>query len=215
MTHDSDLKTRVTDEIQWEPSITAAHIGVSAEDGVVTLTGHVENYAAKYAAEKAALRVWGVKGVAQEIEVRLPIHMKRADDEIATTALHRLSWDSSLPENRIKVEVEKGWLTLSGSVDWHYQSEFAEQDVRRMLGVKGVTNNITRKPRINVANVAADIEYALHRSRFAPKTITVRADDSKVVLTGTVHSWADKLTAGATAWAAPGAMNVQNNLMVA
>jgi osmotically-inducible protein OsmY len=215
MTHDSDLKTRVTDELKWEPSVTSAHIGVIAEDGVVTLTGHVENYAAKYAAEKAALRVWGVKGIAQEIEVRLPMHLKRADDEIATAALHRLSWDGSLDQNDIKVKVDKGWLTLTGVVDWHYQSEFAEQDVRRMQGVVGVINKITLKPRINVANVAADIEYALHRSRFAPKTITVRAEDSKVVLTGTVHSWADKQTAGATAWAAPGAMNVQNNLMVA
>ena len=215
MTHDSDLKTRVTEELKWEPSVTSAHIGVIAEDGVVTLTGHVEDYAAKYAAEKAALRVWGVKGIAQEIEVRLPMHLKRGDDEIAAAALHRLGWDGSLDQHDIKVKVDKGWLTLSGVVDWHYQSEFAEQDVRRMQGVIGVINKITLKPRINVANVAADIEYALHRSRFAPKTITVRAEDSKVVLTGTVHSWADKQTAGATAWAAPGAMNVQNNLMVA
>lgn len=214
MTHDSDLKTRVTEELNWEPSVTSSHIGVTAQDGVVTLSGHTETYAAKYAAERAALRVRGVKAVAQEIEVRLPNHVKRADDEIAQAALHRLGWDGSLDESDIKVKVEKGWLTLSGVVDWHYQSEFAEEDVRRLQGVVGVINHITLRPRVNVANVAADIERALHRSRFGPKTIHVRAEGGKVILSGTVHSWADKQTAGATAWAAPGAIDVQNNLTV-
>jgi osmotically-inducible protein OsmY len=214
MTHDSDLKTRVLDELKWEPSVTAAHIGVTADNGIVTLTGHVENYAAKFAAEKAALRVWGVKGLAQEIEVRLPSHIKRGDDEIAEAAVNRLGWDFSMNDNKIKVKVDKGWLTLTGEVDWHYQSQFAEQDVRRLQGVVGVINKITLKPRVNVNEVASDIEHALHRSLFEPKTITVRAEGNKVILSGTVDTWADRQAAGDTAWAAPGTNSVQNNLVV-
>jgi osmotically-inducible protein OsmY len=130
MLNDSQLQQAVLAELKWEPSIAAAHIGVTAKAGVVALTGHVESFMEKHAAETAAGRVKGVKAVAEEIEVRLPFDTKRGDEEIAAAAIERFSWDVSVPPDAVKVKVEKGWITLTGVVDWHYQKEAAEQDVR-------------------------------------------------------------------------------------
>jgi osmotically-inducible protein OsmY len=215
MSYDSQLQQAVLSELAWDPSVIAAHIGVTAKGGVVSLTGHVESFAEKRAAEMAALRVKGVKAVALEIEVRLPLDTQRNDEEIAAAAIERLSWDVSVPRDAVGVNVEKGWLTLTGQVDWHYQKEAAEQDVHSLFGVVGVSNQTTIRQKVNVSNLSDDITHALHRSVFFdPRTVTVSAQGGKVRLTGTVHSWHDRQVAASTAWAAPGATAVQNDISV-
>lgn len=216
MSQDNQLQKEVLAELTWEPSIVAAHIGVMANDGVVTLTGHVTSFAEKYAAERAAGRVKGVRAVAEEIEVKLPFDSKREDDEIAAAAIERMAWDIFVPKDAIKVKVEKGWITLSGTVEWGYQRQSAAQDVRRLSGVVGVSNQIMIKPKAsaNATNISNDIEHALHRSWFSPTAVKVTADGGSVHLTGTVHSFHDRDMAAITAWAAPGATTVTNDILV-
>jgi osmotically-inducible protein OsmY len=214
MSQDSQLQQAVLAELTWEPRVTAANIGVTAKAGIVTLSGHVENYVEKYAAETAAQRVKGVKAVAEELEVRLPSDIERDDSDIAEAALDRLAWDVSVPNDAIKVQVEKGLVTLTGELDWHYQREAAEHDVGGLYGVVDVCNLIAIKPRVNVSNLSGDITQALHRSRFDAKTIKVSVDGGKVHLTGTAHSWHDREEAETTSWAAPGATDVQNDIVV-
>jgi len=216
MSHDDQLQKAVLDELNWEPSITAAHIGVTAENGTVTLTGHVHSYGQKHAAEMATGRVKGVKAVAEEIEVRLPYEIKRDDADIATAAVNRLAWDTGTPRDAVKVKVERGRITLSGQVEWHFQKEAAEREVRNLMGVLGVSNQITIKPHVDTANLQDDIQLALQRSIFfQPENVHVSAQGGRVKLTGTVNSWLDRRTAGSTAWAAPGATVVENDLIVA
>lgn len=216
MSHDTELQKAVLAELNWEPSITAAHIGVTAESGTVTLTGHVESYGQKHAAEMATGRVKGVKAIAEEIEVRLPFTIKRDDAEIATAASNRLAWDTATPRDAVKVKVENGWVTLNGQVEWHFRKETAEREVRNLLGVVGVSNQITIKPRIDTAHLQDDIQQALHRSIFfQPEKVHVTATEGRVKLTGKVATWLDRRTAGWTAWAAPGVTAVANDLMVA
>lgn len=216
MSHDDQLQKAVLDELNWEPSITAAHIGVTAENGTVTLTGHVHSYGQKHAAEMATGRVKGVKAVAEEIEVRLPYEIKREDADIATAAVNRLAWDTGTPRDAVKVKVERGRITLSGQVEWHFQKEAAEREVRNLMGVLGVSNQITIKPHVDTANLQDDIQLALQRSIFfQPENVHVSAQGGRVKLTGTVNSWLDRRTAGSTAWAAPGATVVENDLIVA
>ncbi len=214
MSQDEELKKAVLAELNWEPSIVAAHIGVTAEAGTVTLTGHVESFGQKHAAEMATGRVKGVKAVAEEIEVRLPYTIKRDDAQIATAAVDRLMWDAQTPRDSVKVKVEKGWLTLTGAVNWHFEKEAAEREVRGLMGVVGVTNQITIKPHVDTAHVSEDIRHALHRGWFDPHKINVTEHDGKVKLTGSVGNWQDRQTAGATAWAAPGTTSVENDLIV-
>jgi len=214
MSQDRQLQEAVLAEFLWEPSITAAHIGVTANDGVIALTGHVPNYIEKHAAEKAAARVKGVKAVAQELEVRLPETMKRNDEDIARAAIDRLAWEVSVPTNSIKVKVEKGWVTLTGEVAWHYQRDSVERTVRGLLGVVGVSNQTTIKPRVDITDIGRDIGVALHRSWLDPKTVYVSADGGKVKLTGTVHSPSDRWAAGSAAWASPGTTEVENDLVI-
>jgi osmotically-inducible protein OsmY len=215
MSVDSELQQAVLAELKWEPSVDAAHIGVTASSGVVTLTGHVENYSQKQAAEKAAGRVKGVKAVAEEIEVKLPYDIKRGDEEIAAAAIERLAWDSSVPRDAIKVRVEKGWVTLTGDVEWRFQKDAAEQDIRALIGVVGVSNQTKIKPSVNVSNISDDIVRALHRSWFYdPKTITVSALGGRVKLTGTVSTWQAREVAESTAWSAPGVTSIDNEIAV-
>jgi osmotically-inducible protein OsmY len=214
MFNDNELKQAVLAELTWEPSVNVAHIGVTAKGGVVTLTGHVESFMEKQAAETATGRVKGVRAVAEEIEVRLPFEIKRGDEEIATAAVGRLAWDVSIPHNAVKVKVEKGWVTLNGQVESYYQKEAAGQEVAGLFGVIGVSNTITIKPRVNAVNLSDDIMNALHRSWFDAKTIKVTADGGKVRLTGTAHSWHERDVAASTAWAAPGATAVENHITV-
>jgi osmotically-inducible protein OsmY len=215
MSRDDQLQKAVLAELKWEPSITAAHIGVVAENGTVTLTGHVQSYAQKHAAEVATGRVKGVKAIAEEIEVRLPFEVKRDDADIAAAAVNRLAWDAGTPRDAVKVKVEKGLLTLTGEVDGFFQKEAAEREVRSLMGVLGVSNQMTIKPRVDTAHLGDDIQDALHRSWFFDEeNVHVTAQEGRIKLTGTVSSWQERQTATATAWAAPGATSVENNLMV-
>jgi osmotically-inducible protein OsmY len=215
MSQDKILRDDVLAELDWEPRVNASHIGVSANAGVVTLTGHVENYTEKSAAEAATWRVKGVKGLAEEIIVRLPNSINRSDEDIAEAAVSRLSWDVSIPKNSVSVRVEKGWLTLTGEVQWHYQKQAAESDVSALWGVIGVSNETTVKSRINTTDISNSIRKALHRSwLFDADTITVKADGGQVKLGGTATSWHDKEVAESTAWLAKGATAVENNITV-
>jgi osmotically-inducible protein OsmY len=214
MMDDKHLKQAVLDELKWEPSVNAAHIGVTAKDGIVTLMGSVDSYAEKHGAETAALRVKDVKGVAEEIEVKLPSHVQHGDAEIAEAAVNRLAWNVSVPKDAIKVAVSKGWVTLSGSVHWHYQHDAAADAVRTLWGVTGVSNRITIKPTANASNIKADIEDALNRSWVSPENISVTTRDGMVTLSGTVDYWDERALAGSTAWAAPGVTSVTNDIRV-
>jgi osmotically-inducible protein OsmY len=214
MSDDSELKQAVLDELKWEPSVNAAHIGVTANAGVVTLMGHVESYTEKSAAEKATRRVKDVHAVAEEIEVKLPFDVKHGDEDIASAAVHRLAWDSAVPKDAVKAKVEKGWVTLSGEVDWHYQQASAKEDIRGLRGVVGVSNNITIKSKPNTSKIRDDILLALDRAWFDPATINVAAQGGKVTLTGKVGSWYEREEAGSTAWAAPGTTSVHNEIAV-
>ena len=214
MSDDKRLKQAVLDELEWEPSVNAAHIGVTAKDGVVTLLGHVENFLEKSAVEKAARRVHDVKAVAEEIEVRLPFNVKRGDEEIASAVVNRLNWDSTVPSGAVKARVEKGWVTLTGDVDWHFQQEAAENDVRGLWGVIGLSNEITIRPKPNASNIRDKIMIALGRSRIDPVSINVFANYGKVKLTGNVNSWHEYNEAASAAWAAPGTTSVENEISV-
>ncbi len=215
MSNDTHLQLSVLAELEWEPSVTAAHIGVAANSGVITLTGQVESYAQKHAAETAARRVKGVLAVSEKLEVQVPFERTRDDDEIAAAIVDRLAWDVFVPRDAVHVVVEKGWVTLTGEVAWHYEREAAEQDVRRLHGVVGVSNQVSLKPRVDASLVSDNIMHALHRSWFFDSNpITVTANGGKVQLTGNVHSWHARQVAAETAWSAPGALDVENLLAV-
>jgi len=214
MFDDKQLQQAVIDQLKWEPSVKAAHIGVTAKDGVVTLMGHVESYSEKFAAEKAARRVKDVKAVAEELDVRLPFSVKHGDEEIASAAVNRMKWDAAVPSDAVKVKVEKGWITLTGEVDWHFQQEAAADDVRGLWGVVGISNQITIKPKPNTAKIKDDILTALGRSWLDPATINVSAQGGNVKLTGKVESWYERDEASSTAWAAPGTTSVENDIAV-
>jgi osmotically-inducible protein OsmY len=215
VSRDSELQQAVLAEFNWESSVTAAYIGVTANAGVVTLSGHVESYAGKLAAETAALRVKGVKALAEEIEVRLPFDVRRTDDETAAAAIDRIAWNVAIRRDSITVMVEKGWVTLTGQVDFWYQKDAAEQEIRPLMGVTGVSNQASIKPRVDAANLREDITHALHRAWFAhPEQIHVTAEGGHVWLTGSVHSFHERQVASTTAWSAPGTTNVENELAV-
>ena len=214
MTDDTQLQQIILDQLKWEPSVNAAHIGVTARNGVVTLTGHVQSYLEKSSAEKAVRRVKDVKAVAEELEVRLPFSVKHGDEEIASSAVNRLKWDSSVPKDTVKVKVEKGWVTLTGDVDWHFEQEAAARNVRGLWGVVGVDNQITIKPKPDTSKIRNDIIAALGRSWFDPATINVSAQGGRVTLTGKVESWYERDEATSTAWAAPGTTSVENELAI-
>ncbi len=212
---DRSLHQAVLDEFEWDPSFNAAHIGVAVEDGIVTLSGHVASYAEKVAAERAAKRVAGVRGVAQEIEVRYPSDKKTADDQIAKRALDMLSWDTTIPEDKISVTVQKGWVTLSGEVNWGYQRSQAENAVRRLSGVTGVTNVIAVKTAVRATDVKERIEKALQRNaEVASNSIRVSATGGKVVLEGNVKAWYERDLVERTAWAAPGVTAVEDRISI-
>jgi osmotically-inducible protein OsmY len=215
MSKDSQLQQAVIAELGWEPSVDSAHIGVSAHDGVVTLNGHVANFSQKLAAEKAAARIKGVLAVAEEIEVKLPFDIERSDEDIAAAAIERLAWDSSVPRDAVEVRVEKGWVTLTGEVDWYFQKEAAAQNIRVLHGVVGVSNQLGIRPSVNASDVSEDIGRALHRSWFYdPNTIKVTAHAGKIKLTGAVTTWNARALAGTTAWSAPGVTSVENDIRV-
>jgi osmotically-inducible protein OsmY len=212
---DQTVKQNVLDELSWEPSIQAAHIGVTARDGVVTLTGHVDSYAEKVAAEHAAERIFGVKAVAQELEVRYPFTPAEGDDDVAKRVLQTLSWDMFVPRDKVKVKIEKGYVTLSGDLDWQYQRESAEHAVRRLSGVVGVSNQIVIKPTVKAADVRDKIKAAFGRSsEIDADDITITTDGGKVTLSGQVKTYHERFLAQSKAWSAPGVTQVEDLLTV-
>jgi osmotically-inducible protein OsmY len=212
---DKYLRQSIIDELDFEPSIDAADIGVAVEGGVVTLTGHVSSYAEKLAVEDTVRGVRGVKAIAEEVEVRYPDGKKTADDQIAKRALDILAWDTSVPNERIQVKVQRGWLTLTGEVDWNYQRTAAEQAVRKLGGITGISNLITLKAIPKADDVKDKIEAALKRSaELESDKIRVSVTGGRVRLEGKVKAWYERQIAEQAAWAVSGVATVEDNLQL-
>lgn len=212
---DSQLQRAVLDELQWEPSVNAAHFGVAVCDGFVMLTGHAASYAEKLAAEKAAKRLYGVKAVANEIDVQPTATGKKKDEDIASAVVTALHWDALVPDDRVTVSVRDGWVSLGGTLDRHFQRVAAEKAIRRLVGVIGVTNDIQLKPQVKAAQVNEKIEAAFRRNaELDARRIGVQASDGKVILSGSVRSAHERFQAECAAWSAPGVSDVKNELIV-
>lgn len=214
---DEQIQRDVLDELKWDARIQPNEIGVSVKDGVVTLTGDVDTYLKKWDAEEAAKRVRGVKAVANDIVVQLPGFGERTDTDIAAAATRALEWDAAVPTDKVKVTVSKGWVTLEGEVNWEYQKQDAERAVRRLAGVRGVSNLIMVRPRLTPKpdEIKHKIEDALVRdAETDAQRITVDVQGSKVILHGTVRAWAEKEEAERLAWTAPGVTSVEDHIMV-
>jgi osmotically-inducible protein OsmY len=212
---DNDLKQHVQSALDWEPSLDAKDIGISVDEAVVTLRGDVASYAEKVAAERVTLRVYGVKAVANDLAVHLVSAFERTDTELAQAAVAALKWNTMVPNDRVTVTVSNGWVAVNGTLDWQYQKDAAARAVRDLTGVKGVTNNITVKPRVKTIDVRDKIEAAFKRSaEIDARRVNVTATDGKVILTGNVHSWAERQEAERAAWAAPGVTLVEDRLAI-
>ena len=215
MKTDAQLKMDVANELQWDPSINSTNVGVAVRDGIVTLSGHIDTYAEKYAIERAVQRVQGVKAVAVELDVKLAPDHKRSDAEIASAIESAFRWHALVPSERIRVKVEKGWVTLTGEVDWEYQRSSAEKAVRPLTGVVGVTNGVSIKPQSTPTNITNRIRDALARqAEREAKNIEVMLSGSTVTLRGKVHSWSERAAVQGAAWSAPGISQVVNELKV-
>jgi len=216
MKTDSDLQTDVMNELKWDSSLNkASEIGVSVADGIVSLFGSVDNYSQKRSAEKATLRVAGVKAIAEGIDVKLMIGNERTDAEIAQASVSSLKWNSSIPDDAVKVKVENGWVTAEGKVDRAFQRSAVHTAIAHLMGVKGVNNFVTIAPTVSPSDVQHQITAAFERSAtIDAKQITVENKGNGVVLGGTVRSYTEKNDAEDAAWHAPGVSAVQNNIQV-
>lgn len=210
-----DLRKRVLDELDWEPSIDSADIGIAVKDGVVTLTGHVPTYAQKRTAERTVIRLSGVKGVANDIEVKLPSEHRRSDSDLAQAAVEALDRNVQIPADAVKVKVDDAWVTLEGVVHWDYQRRRAERAVRYLIGVRGVNNLLRVKERATPGDLRERIKRALERRvDEEAKRVHVSVDGDTVTLTGTVPSWTDRDDIENAVWSAPGIRQVKNELKV-
>jgi osmotically-inducible protein OsmY len=214
MPGDDELKREIERELEWDPKVNAAHIGVVVRDGAVALTGYVSTYSEKYAAVRAAERVYGVKAVADEIEVRLGGADVQDDAAIAEAIIHSFRWNTLVPES-VKAEVRDGWVTLRGEVEWEYQLQAAKRAVRDIRGVKGVSNLIVVKPRVKPAEIEKRVAEAIKRSaELDARSIRVTTENGTVHLHGTVHSLYERRVAEEAAKAAPGVSKVENEIVV-
>jgi osmotically-inducible protein OsmY len=211
---DTNLEQCVRSALEWEPTLDASDIGVSVHEDIVTLRGYVGSYAQKMMAEQVTLRVYGVRGVANDIDVHVLSGFQRTDTEVARAAVTALAWNTEVPSDRVTVTVADGWLALNGMVDWQYQKDAAARIVRELPGVKGVDNNIVLQPPVTSVGPRDKIGAALTRAAIDAPRIHVIADDGTVILTGTVHSWAERREAERAAWAAPGVRHVDDRLTV-
>ncbi len=212
---DSQLQHDVMAELEWEPAVDHADIGVAVNDGVVTLSGYVKNFTEKLAAEKAVRRVAGVRAIAEEIKVRLASDSKLADHEIAKRILDMIAWTVSIPNDAVKVKVEHGWVTLSGTVDWYFQSNEARKAAAKVSGVVGVSNLIEVKQHPAPADVKDRIVSAFKRQAdLDAAAVTVITDGGTVKLSGKVHAWNERSIAERAAWSAPGVTRVEDHLTV-
>lgn len=215
MKTDAEIKKDVLAELLWDPLISETKVGVTVNEGVVTLTGHLDTYAEKVAAKRAAERVSGVKAIALELDV-IPVGShQRSDTEIALAVEHALSWNTSVPQDRVKVTVEKGWVTLKGDLDWNFQRRAVERIVRPLKGVVGITDNIQLKTLPVPLKLQERIQEALTRQAMREaRRIEVSVEGSEVTLRGHVHSWAERNAAEGASWSAPGVTRVNNQLLV-
>lgn len=213
---DKTLRQNVMDELEFEPAVDAAHIGVAVENGVVTLNGHVGSYTEKLAAEKAVKRVRGVRALAEGLKVRFASDKKANDDEIAHRAIAILQWSAVVPQNAVMVKVQDGWVTLSGEVNWQHQRIAAEHLVRRLSGIHGVLNAITLKPHVQPLDVKHKIENALRRTaEVQAQQIHVSVEDGRAVaLEGDVHDWEERDAVERAAWSVPGVTRVIDRLRI-
>ncbi|MBE7201208.1 MAG: BON domain-containing protein [Parafilimonas terrae] len=210
---DKLIRQNVIDELDFDPSIDAAHIGVAVENGIVTLTGHVGSYTERVAAEKAAQKVRGVRGVVEEIQVRFGGETPPRDEDIAQRAVQMLDWSVTVPKGAVQVKVQNGWVTLTGKVDWQYQREEAYRAIRRLAGVAGIMNTIEVTPKASVPDVRSKIMAALKRNaELEADAIKVTVKDAKVVLEGKVNAWYERELAENAAWSAPGVRAVEDHL---
>jgi osmotically-inducible protein OsmY len=215
MKSNEEIERDVREELKWDPDLDASDIAVSVKDGVVTLAGFVKSYTDRLEAEQAAKRVAGVRAVANDIEVRLPAIDQRPDPDIARDAVAALKAELPISHDRIKVIVKDGWVTLEGAVEWQYQKTTAENAVRKVKGVKGVTNVVTVKPKVQPSELQHKIMEAFKRNaEVDANRITVEANGSEVILKGTVRSWIEREEAERVAWSAPGVTKVEDRIVV-
>jgi len=212
---DENTQRNVLEELKWDAHVQPNEIGVVVKDGIVTLTGWVDSYLKKPAAEEAAQRVFGVKAVANDIEVRLPGFAERTDADLAAAVLNALRWDAAIPAGKVAVAVSQGWVTLKGEVDHYFQKRDAEPAIERLSGIRGVSNLLTVKPQPALQDLKSQIQKALVRNAQTDASrITVEVQGSEVILRGAVSSYAEKKAAEETACSAPGVTNVDNRIVI-
>jgi osmotically-inducible protein OsmY len=215
MKTDLEIQHDVMNELKWQPFLKSANIGVAVKNGIVTLSGNVDNYSQKTEAEKAAKKVTGVKAIAEDIQISVSPALEKTDADIAESVMNALKWHAAVPEERIKVKVENGVVTLEGEVEWEYQRNSAKNAVKNLLGVRNLTNLITIRPRIAAFDVRTKISQALHRTATVDaEKVTIEVDGNKVILNGRVRSFAEKEDVEDAAWCAPGVSRVESHIEV-
>ena len=214
--NDLNLRNAVLEELEFQPDIDAAEIGVAVHNGVVTLSGHAGSYGQKIRAEQAVKAVKGVRAVVEDIEIRLADGADTSDETIAARALNIISWNAGVPAQNVRIVVHNGWITLEGDVEWQYQKEILERSVRKLTGVVGVYNRLAIRPKLNVADIQHRIEQALKRNaELDAKRIHVKVDGNVVKLEGQVHLWREREVAERAAWSVPGVAKVDDHLKIA